>query len=143
MTVNVELKIERGAPLSRISGLVERVAQILERTGAGPRVLVSSFHPRAVGLWMRRAPSVRAGLLFEAEAPLPLRRAWAAAWLRPFSLHPEIVLARPERVARWRRRGYFIVVWTVDDPAQLRACRELGVDAVITNDPARARAALA
>jgi glycerophosphoryl diester phosphodiesterase len=32
--------------------------------------------------------------------------------------------------------------WTVDDPARLRALRALGVDGVITNDPAAARAAL-
>jgi glycerophosphoryl diester phosphodiesterase len=34
-------------------------------------------------------------------------------------------------------------VWTVDEPAALAACRRMKVDGVITNDPARARAALA
>jgi glycerophosphoryl diester phosphodiesterase len=33
-------------------------------------------------------------------------------------------------------------VWTVDDPAKLEACRRMGVDGIITNDPGRARAAL-
>jgi glycerophosphoryl diester phosphodiesterase len=88
---------------------------------------------------MRRAPRVRAGYLFEGRAPF---HAWAAAWLRPFSLNPALALCTPERVARWRRRGAFVAVWTVDDPAALRACRDMGVGAVIANDPARARAAL-
>ena len=92
---------------------------------------------------MRRLPVVPAGLLFEREAPLPLRRAWAAPVLRPFALHPEIVLCTPERVTAWHRRGYMVNVWTVDDAASLAACRRMGVDAVITNDPAKSRALLA
>ena len=88
-------------------------------------------------------PAVPAGLLFEREASLPLRRAWAAPILRPFALHPEMVLCTPERVTGWHRRGYMVNVWTVDDPAALEACRRMRVDGVITNDPARTRAALA
>jgi glycerophosphoryl diester phosphodiesterase len=91
---------------------------------------------------MRRAPAVPAALLFESGSPLPLRRAWLAPWLRPLALHPELVLCSPKRVAAWKRRGYMLSVWTVDDPAALRACREMAVDGVITNDPGRARAIL-
>jgi glycerophosphoryl diester phosphodiesterase len=142
MLVNVELKVPgHGSPA--LAPLVDAVATSVERAGAGARVLVSSFHPRAVRLWMRRLPVVPAGLLFEREAPLPLRRAWAAALLHPFALHPEFVLCSPERVAAWQRRGYMVNVWTVDDPAALAACRRMRVDGIVTNDPAHARAALA
>jgi len=141
LLVNVELKIASGAERD-IGRLVDRVAAIVERTGAGPRVLVSSFNPWAVARWMRRLPAVHAGLLFEADSALPLRRAWAAPLLRPFGLHPERVLVSPDRVARWHRRGYFVAVWTVDDAAELRSLRDMGVDAVISNDPGRALAAL-
>jgi glycerophosphoryl diester phosphodiesterase len=137
LLVNVELKVDGlGGPLG---ALVDQVAAIIARLGVGERTLVSSFSPRAVRRWMRRAPGVRAGYLFEGRAPY---HAWAAAWLRPFALNPALALCTPERVARWRRRGAFVAVWTVDDPAALRACRDMGVGAVIANDPARARAAL-
>jgi len=141
MLVNVELKIpdRSRAPLAP---LVDAVAASIERARAAPRVLVSSFHPWAVRAWMRRMPGVPAGLLFERDAPLPLRRAWAAAWLRPHALNPEFALCSADRVAGWHRRGYMVNVWTVDDPAALAACRRMGVDGVITNDPAHARAAL-
>jgi glycerophosphoryl diester phosphodiesterase len=137
LLVNVELKIS--GPLAP---LVAAVAGIVERAGVTGRVLVSSFSPWAVRLWMRRAPGVPAGLLFERAAPLPFRQAWAAPLLAPFALHPEVTLCTPARVARWHARGYMVNVWTVDDPAALRACRDMGVDAVISNDPAAARAAL-
>jgi glycerophosphoryl diester phosphodiesterase len=141
MLVNVELK----APVWGARGLgplCDRVASVVSAAGASGRVLVSSFNPWAVGLWQRRAPSVPAGLLFEREAPLPLRRAWALPWLRPLAVHPERVLCSPDTVTRWRRRGYRVHVWTADDPGELRRLRDLGVDAVIANDPARARAVL-
>ena len=32
--------------------------------------------------------------------------------------------------------GLTVVVWTVDDPAWIARARELGVEALITNDPA-------
>jgi len=141
LLVNVELKAAKIGP-SALGALVDAVARVVERTSAGARVLVSSFNPWAVRSWMRRAPAVRAALLFERDAPLPLRRAWLAPLLRPFALHPELVLCSPERVASWKRRGYMVSVWTVDDPSSLAACRAMGVDGVITNDPARARAIL-
>jgi glycerophosphoryl diester phosphodiesterase len=141
MLVNVELKIpSRGR--TALAPLADAAAAAVERAGAERRVLVSSFHPWAVRAWMRRLPAVPAGLLFEREAPLPLRRAWAAPWLRPYALNPEFVLCSAARVASWHRRGYMVNVWTVDDPAKLAACRRMGVDGIITNDPARARAAL-
>lgn len=139
--VNVELKTNGygGGSLGR---LVDGVASILDRTASAPRVLVSSFHPRAVWLWMRRAPQVPAGLLFEAQAARPLREAWAHRWLRPRALHPEWVLCTPERVRRWHQQGYQVNVWTVDDAHALHALAAMEVDGIITNDPARARAIL-
>jgi glycerophosphoryl diester phosphodiesterase len=138
LLVNIELKTQGygGGP---IGPLVERVAAIVERTGTGARVLVSSFHPRAIWRWMRRSPDVPAGLLFEAEAALPLRAAWAQHLLHPRALHPEAALCTPERVGRWKAKGYLVNVWTVDDPHMLHALAEMGVDAVITNDPGRTR----
>ena len=143
LLVNVELKASGVAPAG-LRALVDAVATMIDEAGAGmhERVLVSSFYPRAIALWRRRAPRVRAGLLFEREAPLPLRRAWALRWLRPFSAHPEAVLCTPHAVRRWHRRGYAVNVWTVDDAIALRRFAEMGVDAIITNDPARSRRAL-
>jgi glycerophosphoryl diester phosphodiesterase len=138
LLVNVELKAG-GTSAAGLAMLADRVAAILHRTGTGARVLVSSFSPIAVRAWMRRAPQVPAALLFERDAPLPLRRAWAAAWLRPAALNPDIALCTPERVVRWHARGYGVNVWTVDDEAALRACRDMGVDGIITNDPAVSR----
>lgn len=46
-------------------------------------------------------------------------------------------LAKPMLVERAKLAGLRVVVWTVDDPAWLARARELGIEALITNDPAR------
>jgi glycerophosphoryl diester phosphodiesterase len=141
LLVNVELKTS-GLGDRRLSALVAAVGAVLDRANAASRVLVSSFSPVAVWSWRRRRPDIKAALLFEGEASLPLRRGWSLPLLRPFAVHPDQRLCTARSLARWHAAGYAVNTWTVDDPARLRALRDLGVDAVITNDPARARAAL-
>src|SRR5262249_38984398 len=73
LLVNVELKA-MGVSAAALAARADGVARVLDRTGTAARVLVSSFSPLAVRAWMRRAPDVRAALLFERDTPLPLRR---------------------------------------------------------------------
>ncbi len=44
--------------------------------------------------------------------------------------------AHQEKVRRWIRAGTLVRVWTVDDPADVALCREVGVPEVTTNRPA-------
>jgi glycerophosphoryl diester phosphodiesterase len=142
LLVNVELK-SSGIGDRWLARLVDEVATAVARAGAADRVLVSSFSPTAVWRWGRRCPSIRAALLFERQAPRPLRDAWALPFLRPFAVHPEGALCTAASVHRWHAAGYAVNTWTVDDPARLRTLARLGVDGIVTNDPAAARAALA
>jgi glycerophosphoryl diester phosphodiesterase len=141
LLVNVELKTN-GLRDRAVPALVERVSDIIDETGTARRVLVSSFSPVAVWLWRRRRPDVKAGLLFEREASLPLRRAWSLPLVGAVAAHPDQRLCTPALIRRLHARGYLVNTWTVDEPARLRALRDLGIDGVITNDPAAARAAL-
>jgi len=45
-------------------------------------------------------------------------------------------LAKPPLVEKAKLAGLRIVVWTVDDPAWVARAQSLGIEAVITNDPA-------
>lgn len=142
LLLNVELKA-MGVSWSEIRALVRAVAALVDVPTARDRVLVSSFHPYAVWAWRRCAPRVPAGLLFERDSPLYLRRGWTLPLLGAAAAHPEAVLCSGPAVERWHRRGYRVNVWTVDAPAELARLRAIGVDGIITNDPAAARRALA
>lgn len=50
------------------------------------------------------------------------------------ALHHRI--ARPSLVERAKLAGLRVVVWTVDDPAWVARAQSLGIQALITNDPA-------
>ncbi len=143
--VNVELKYDGVRP-GGCRALVDAVATVVARGAAGPRVLISSFSPTALWLWRRRCPDVPAGLLFERPRPFhrpwPLRMDRLLPLLRPAAAHPQDCLCTPKTVAAWHARGYRVNVWTVDAPERMRALVAMGVDGIITNDPARARTAL-
>jgi glycerophosphoryl diester phosphodiesterase len=141
LLVNVELKTS-GLADPVVPRLIDGVLAALARAGAEEQVLVSSFSPVAVWRWRRRCPRVKCALLFERDAPLPLRQAWALPLIRPFAAHPEQVLCDAVNVRRWHAAGYAVNTWTADDPARLRQLRDIGVDGIICNDPAAARAAL-
>jgi glycerophosphoryl diester phosphodiesterase len=46
-------------------------------------------------------------------------------------------LARKSLVEKSKQAGLHVAVWTVNDPAWIQRAREIGIDALITNDPAR------
>ena len=45
-------------------------------------------------------------------------------------------LARKRLVEKSKQTGLHVAVWTVDDPAWVQRAGDMGVDALITNDPA-------
>ena len=134
--LNIELKCER----SDDRGLTAEVLRLIADASAVGRVLLSSFNPRC--LWRARAlaPRIARALLFEEDAAWPLRHAVAAPALGVLVLHPQVSLATPAKVAHWRRRGYSVGVWTVDDVDRASALWSSGVTGIITNRPDRMRA---
>ena len=104
-----------------VPALVERVADILERMGDRRRACWCRRSTRwRSWLWMRRAPAVQAGLLFEAEPPLPLRRAWAAPCCARRRCTPGVVLCRPDASPAGGGAATRANTWTVDDAGVLR-----------------------
>ena len=144
--LNIEIK-HAGIRIAGCRPLVAGVAGLVKKTRAEARTLISGFSPAVVWLWRRQCPDVPCGLLFERLRPLhrpwPLRTDWLSPVLRPAALHPAADLCSSEAVARWHARGYWVNVWTVDEPARIESLAAMGVDGIITNQPARARATLA
>ncbi|MCS6913369.1 MAG: glycerophosphodiester phosphodiesterase [Myxococcales bacterium] len=144
--VNVEMKSPQVAGLGRLrllrdDGLAEATARVLRAAARPPgTTLVSSFDPFQLLRFERYAGGqVPIGYLFHHGLAGPLRWAWPAALLRPQAVHPDAALVDAVALRRWRRQGYFVHVWTVDDPREIAALTALGVDAIITNSPGRVR----
>jgi glycerophosphoryl diester phosphodiesterase len=133
--INVELKCDRADD----QGLTAEVVRLVRAAGAEDRVLLSSFNPLC--LWRARllAPRIPRAMLFESAQKWALRSALAAPLVGASALHPESVLATPERVARWSRRGYSLACWTVDDPEEAARLHRSGVGGIFTNRPSLMR----
>ncbi len=136
--VNVELKSRGGRDLS----LAQAAAEVIWRANAGARVVVSSFDWRLVAAFRIASPDVAAGLLFERTLAWQVRTFLGIRALRPAAVHPDRALATDDRVRRWSAHGLAVNVWTVDEPAEAERLARAGVAALITNAPARLRAAL-
>ena len=130
LLVNVELKCEAADD----RGLTAEVIRLIREARAQERVLLSSFNPLCLLRARSLAPHLPRALLFERAAAWPLRSALAAPLAH--ALHPEAVLATEDRVSGWRRRGYAVGAWTVDELEVATRLWTIGVAGIITNVPA-------
>jgi len=141
----VQLAVEAKHP-TRYAGLVERrLVEMLRRFGwADPsayepaRVRVMSFSwlsLRRVRQWAPTLPTVflmeRVPLRFR-DGSLPLGSRIAGP-----SIH--VLRAHPGYVQRAHAAGHEVHVWVVNHDDDLALCRQLGVDAVITDKPGQVR----
>lgn len=140
LRLNVEIKGDGGGRF-RLTNLV---SSLLRRRAPRERerVFVSSFRPEVL-VWLRAlGGGVPGAFLFDAENTGTQRAAALSALGRFPVLHPSASLVDARRMAAWRAAGLRVNAWTVNEPAELRRLDALGVDGIITDDPARARAAL-
>ncbi|MDG3010496.1 glycerophosphodiester phosphodiesterase [Rhodococcus sp. D2-41] len=140
-----KLFIETKHPV-RYGGLVEsRLLGTLSRYGlATPpsanhaRVVVMSFSAAAVWRVRRSAPLLPTVLLGEMSrylgggAAMTVGATAVGPSIRALHRHPDLV----DRAAAAGRATY---CWTVDEPDDIRLCRDLGVGWIATNHPGRTR----
>lgn len=131
MLLNIELK---GQGL-RSGGLEDQVVAIVRESRMEQRVVLSSFDPLVLARVKHIAPEIHTGLLYAADLPIFLRRAWLRPWARPDALHPEYHMVTPAYLAWARRKEYRVNTWApaaMQDMERLVAQR---VDMIITDRP--------
>jgi glycerophosphoryl diester phosphodiesterase len=137
--IYVELKTD-GASSS--SDLVRAVSDAIVQLAFQIRVVVVSFELPALSAIKSLDSAIRTGALFA-----PQRRpnvSWraesivnAAVECGADELLPHRLLSRPKLIEKARDRQLPIAVWTVDEQAWIPRATNLGIQALITNNPAR------
>ncbi len=138
MRVNVELKCETVDD----GGLTRRTVEVIRACRAEGRVLISSFNPLCLWRLMALEPHWPRGYLLDPDRSFALHGVLLAPLVSGHSVHPYWGQTTKARARAWQAAGRKLAVWTVDDPAQARRLRALGVDYLITNRPAFIREAL-
>ncbi|MDX6251718.1 MAG: glycerophosphoryl diester phosphodiesterase [Kribbellaceae bacterium] len=137
----LELAIETKHP-TRYAGLVERrLIEMLDRFGwAHPKigsespVRVMSFSWLSLRRMRVMAPGLRTVLLMD-RVPLRFRDGSLPTGVSYAGPSLEIVTAHPEYVDRAHKHGHQVHVWTVNSQHDIRHCRDIGVDALISDHP--------
>jgi glycerophosphoryl diester phosphodiesterase len=145
LLVNVEIKNSpREADWDPDHRAAALLVELLAHREGRDRVLVSSFDLASVDRVRTLAPHVPTALLIGGTDPVGGLRLVEAHGHR--ALHPFVGVVAGERaaeiVARAHEIGVEVNVWTVNDEAELARLASVGVDALITDVPAVALAAL-
>jgi len=137
LLVNVELKCDTVED----HGLTQAAVDVVRRLRAEDRVVFSSFN--ALCLWRLGAiaPELRRGYLVDPDRSFTVHGRVIAPLVSNHAVHPWREQVTPARMRLWKTAGLRVNVWTVDDPVEAARLRALGVDALITNQPGRLRAA--
>ena len=142
MVVNVEIK---NSPLEPDFDPSDRVAAaVAELVGArlgNPEVIVSSFNLATIDAVRAVDPAIATGWL-TLDAFDQAAAAATAAERGHTALHPHQAGVTATLVDAAHELGLTVITWTVDDPDRLRQVAADGVDAIITNVPDVAVAAL-
>lgn len=135
--IYVELK---GAD-SQMFALAEAVCALIRPTDFLPNIIVKSFNLKAIKLVKQILPEVRIAALFEPKILTILRkeklildeaRKYAADEI---SVHYS--LATKNFVRQAREKNFPVTIWTADRPIWVGRALDFGINAIITNNPAR------
>jgi glycerophosphoryl diester phosphodiesterase len=122
---------------------VDVVADTIAARGLYEQVIISSFNPVSL-IKMRHVDArVALGLLYHDELPSYLLNAWLGALIHPEALHPHYRLIDEAFMIRARSLDKAVNTWTVNDVEEARRLESLGVNVIITDDPAAIMAGLA
>ncbi|WAL96547.1 glycerophosphodiester phosphodiesterase [Streptomyces sp. Je 1-369] len=137
----VRLAIETKHPTRWAGQVEERLLMLLKRFGLdappaeGPSpVRVMSFSARSLHRVRAASPTLPTVYLMQFVSPRH-RDGRLPEGVRIAGPAMRILRNHPSYVAKLKRAGHQVHVWTVNEPEDVELCAELGVDAIITNRP--------
>lgn len=135
--IYVELK---GAA-AEISPLVEAVAKIISRSNLLPNIIIKSFKLEAIRQIKTLVPEVKTAALFAPKIMTILqsqnRLIEKAQENKADELSLHFSLATQKLVDKAEEEGISTIIWTADHPVWVKRASEIGIKAIITNNPAR------
>jgi glycerophosphoryl diester phosphodiesterase len=134
MLINIELKTIIRSSIA----LSEAVVSLVRELKNVRRVFVSSFSPMALRHVRSIAPEIPVGLILAPTEPKWLRILFSRM-VSYDTLYPHRNLVDEEMIQRQHTEGNRVVVWTLNEPAQIEKFVGFGVDGLVTDTPEAAR----
>lgn len=136
--VQFNIEIKNGPVYYR--GIEEKILTLLSKHDLKDQVVISSFDHRCLKKIREMKPDlatgslVKLGVLYVARLLRPEKIAQSVG---ATGLHLNKSYVTPDLVRRARQHGLRVLVWTVNEPAQMSYFIKMGVDGIVTNFPDR------
>jgi glycerophosphoryl diester phosphodiesterase len=115
----------------KVKGLERIILDLFLRHKPRQGFVVSSFQPGALKSMHALDATVPLGVICEFKNQLRLWNELPVQYVIP-----RLDLAEPELIRKIKGAGKKVIVWTVNDPADMQRFAECGVDGIISDDPA-------
>ena len=139
LTLYLEMKCDSAA---EYAPLAEACCRMIAEHGLKERVMIECFQLPALHVVREIDPDIKTVALFEPSISNPsvlsdqrIINKVTESGAGAIALHHR--LARRSLVEKAKAAGLHVAVWTVDDPSWIERARTMGIDALITNDPAK------
>ncbi|MEO7588119.1 MAG: glycerophosphodiester phosphodiesterase [Arachnia sp.] len=134
---NLSLNVELKNSVELYPDIELEAAEVVAAAGMTERVLFSSFNHPSLANLRGVVPPSQIGVLYSDGLYNPWQY---ARWIGAGALHPSwLALRQPDYVWLAHETGVKVNVWTVDEEKDVAHAIEIGVDALVTNFPDRAR----
>ncbi len=122
--------------------LIEKVAIILASTKDTSRVMFSSFNWGNLKKASKLCPGIHCGILALPGIAGWLSRSYFTRNVPHEAVHPYFTDVSKNSVKNWHHQGLKVNIWTVNDPNEMLRLKDIGVDMIMTDDPALAKSTI-
>jgi glycerophosphoryl diester phosphodiesterase len=122
--------------------LIEKVAKILATVKDTSKVMFSSFNWGNLKKARKLCPEIPCGLLSLPGIAGWFSRSYFTRNVPHEAIHPYFAAVNRNNVKSWHQQGYKVNIWTVNEPIEMLRLKDIGVDMIMTDDPALARSTL-
>jgi glycerophosphoryl diester phosphodiesterase len=134
--IYVELKSS-----AKIPALAETVCALIEQTNLLPQIIIKSFNLDVIKITKQILPEARVAALFEPKILTILRKKRLildeAQKYNADEISIHFSLATRNFISLTKEKNLPVTIWTADNPAWVRRALDFGINAIITNNPAR------
>jgi glycerophosphoryl diester phosphodiesterase len=121
--------------------LVEAVAKVVKDSGLLEQLVLKSFKLEAVKLTRKNLPGATTAALFAPKILNFFKKRChiieKAEDCKANQLSIHFSMATKKLVEKARLRGFSTVIWTADNPIWVKRAENVGIEAIITNNPER------
>lgn len=136
---NIEIKsrkITQGRYHPAPEIIVDLLLKELKSYNINERIMIQSFDRRCLQEVHKKAPNIRIGLLVANLKSF--KKNIKKLGFTPYMYNPNIKLIKKKSLRQAHAKGVKVVVWTVNELAQMDKLRVMGVDGIITDYPDKA-----